>query len=131
MSSRAFIAASVNLADTECATSTTLTDETSDGLRLKICDVVAEALCIGKNKVCLKQNLSSDLEAEYIDLVDIMFRLEKEFHISLPHKELQQILSSTSEQKAGQSNLRTTFTRFNVRHLYDFVKRKLDRCESL
>ncbi len=55
----------------------------------KTLNVIAESLCRESSEVHLKSNLMSDLGAESIDLLDIMFRLEKEFSIKIPQREIE------------------------------------------
>ena len=51
--------------------------------------VIAESLCVEIEEVTLKSNLIKDLDAESIDFLDIMFRLEKEFEIKIPQREIE------------------------------------------
>jgi acyl carrier protein len=50
----------------------------------KIQDIIAEALYCDLDQVTRDANLMSDLGAESIDFLDIVFRLEKAFNIKLP-----------------------------------------------
>lgn len=60
------------------------TDPVLDQLRPMICDVlgVEPAACTPQTR------LVADLGAESIDLVDLTFRLEKAFHLTIPEGEL-------------------------------------------
>lgn len=51
--------------------------------------VIAESLCVDLEDVKLESNLMRDLGAESIDFLDIMFRLEKEFEIKIPQREIE------------------------------------------
>lgn len=55
----------------------------------KVRQVIAESLCVDLEDVTLKANLIKDLGAESIDFLDIMFRLEKEFEIKIPQREIE------------------------------------------
>ena len=57
---------------------------------LKVRQIVAASLCVDLDEVNLKSNLMKDLGAESIDFLDIMFRLEKEFNIKIPQREIEQ-----------------------------------------
>ena len=50
---------------------------------------VAESLCVEPEEVELSSNLIKDLGAESIDFLDIMFRLEQEFNIKIPQREIE------------------------------------------
>ena len=56
----------------------------------KVKSIIADSLCVDLNEVNLKSNLMKDLGAESIDFLDIMFRLEKEFGIKIPQREVEQ-----------------------------------------
>ncbi len=50
----------------------------------RVAKVIAEALARDPAEVKLQSRLFADLEAESIDLLDIVFRLEREFDIQIP-----------------------------------------------
>jgi acyl carrier protein len=52
-------------------------------------NVIAESLCVELDEVSMESNLINDLGAESIDFLDIMFRLEKEFDIKIPQREIE------------------------------------------
>lgn len=56
---------------------------------LRVRQIVADSLCVELEDVQLKSNLIKDLGAESIDFLDIMFRLEKEFDIKIPQREIE------------------------------------------
>jgi len=56
----------------------------------KIQDIISEALYCDKEQVVREANLMSDLGAESIDFLDIVFRLEKAFSVKLPKGEIEQ-----------------------------------------
>jgi acyl carrier protein len=55
----------------------------------KVCQIVANALYLDVSEVNLESNLLRELGAESIDLLDIVFRLEKEFSIKIPRDEFE------------------------------------------
>lgn len=55
----------------------------------KIQDIICEALYCEKEQVQPNANLMTDLGAESIDFLDIVFRLEKAFGIKLPKGDLE------------------------------------------
>ena len=55
----------------------------------RIRNVVAEALAVDPDDIKHETNLLRDLGAESIDLLDVIFRLEKEFDIRLPRGEIE------------------------------------------
>ena len=55
----------------------------------KIQEIISEALYCEKDQVARDANLMSDLGAESIDFLDIVFRLEKAFNIKLPKGEIE------------------------------------------
>lgn len=59
-------------------------------IEAKVKGIIAESLCVDLADVNLKSNLMKDLGAESIDFLDIMFRLEKEFGIKIPQREVEQ-----------------------------------------
>jgi acyl carrier protein len=63
-----------------------LTVENADD---KVREIIAESLCVELEEVELTSNLIKDLGAESIDFLDIMFRLEKEFDIKIPQREIE------------------------------------------
>ncbi len=54
--------------------------------KVKTC--LVEALDVDEEDVTLEASLTEDLEAESIDFVDIVFRLEKAFELKIPQGEL-------------------------------------------
>jgi acyl carrier protein len=57
----------------------------------KVIQVISDSLCVDLESVTLKSNLMRDLGAESIDFLDIMFRLEKEFSIKIPQREIERM----------------------------------------
>lgn len=54
----------------------------------KVRDVLIEALGVDDDEITEKATLQGDLDAESIDFLDIVFRLEKSFSIKIPRGEL-------------------------------------------
>ena len=58
-------------------------------IELKVRAIIADSLCVELDEVTLKSSLVRDLGAESIDFLDIMFRLENEFNIKIPQREIE------------------------------------------
>jgi acyl carrier protein len=58
-------------------------------ISLRVRKVIAESLCVELEEVSTSALLIKDLGAESIDFLDIMFRLEKEFGIKIPQREIE------------------------------------------
>ncbi|HEB60230.1 MAG TPA: acyl carrier protein [Phycisphaeraceae bacterium] len=61
---------------------------TRDEILAKVTEVLEEALGVDEDEVTLEATLIGDLEAESIDFLDIVFRLEKAFDIKIEQGEL-------------------------------------------
>ena len=57
----------------------------------KVREIIADSLCAELEEVHLGANLMRDLGAESIDFLDIIFRLEKDFDIRIPQREIEKI----------------------------------------
>ena len=60
----------------------------SDEIRARVTSVLVDALGVEEDDVTPSATLLGDLGAESIDLLDIVFRLEREFWIKIPSGEL-------------------------------------------
>ena len=58
-------------------------------VELKVRHIISDSLCVELESVQVTSNLMKDLGAESIDFLDIMFRLEKEFDIRIPQREIE------------------------------------------
>ncbi len=58
--------------------------EEIDNIYPRVAKAIAEALARDAGEVRLESRLFGDLEAESIDLLDIVFRLEREFKVQIP-----------------------------------------------
>ncbi len=72
----------------------------------KVREVLVEALSVDEEEVTPEATLMGDLEAESIDFLDIVFRLEKSFDIKIERGELapDDILTSTEFVEDGKVN---------------------------
>jgi len=61
----------------------------SSAVELKVRKTIADSLCVDLEDVHLKASLMKDLGAESIDFLDIVFRLEKDFDIKIPQREIE------------------------------------------
>lgn len=56
----------------------------------KVRAIIADVLVIDEDDISLKSRLVSDLGAESIDFLDLVFQLEKEFSVKIPRGQLEQ-----------------------------------------
>jgi acyl carrier protein len=77
---------------------------TSEEIFEKVKDCLVNALDVDEEDVVLEASLTEDLEAESIDFVDIVFRLEKAFDIKVPQGELfpQELFSNKEYVREGK-----------------------------
>lgn len=66
-----------------------MSPDVSGDVSLRVRKVIAESLCVDLSEVNSSALLIKDLGAESIDFLDIMFRLEKEFGIKIPQREIE------------------------------------------
>ena len=66
-----------------------MSEQASTDVALRVRKVIAESLCVELDEVSVNSNLINDLGAESIDFLDIMFRLEKEFDVKIPQREIE------------------------------------------
>lgn len=55
----------------------------------KVREIIADVLVIDEEEVMLNSRLITDLSAESIDFLDLVFQLEKEFKIKIPRGQLE------------------------------------------
>jgi acyl carrier protein len=60
-----------------------------EGVYPKVREIVADVLVIDEEEIALTSRLISDLGAESIDFLDLVFQLEKEFAIKIPRGQLE------------------------------------------
>ena len=77
---------------------------TKDEIFSKVQAALVDALGVDDDEVVPEATLSGDLEAESIDFLDIVFRLEKAFDIKIPRGELfpEDILTSAEYVQDGR-----------------------------
>lgn len=61
---------------------------TQDEIFQRVANTLIDALNVDEDQVTPQATLTGDLEAESIDFLDIVFRLEREFNIKIPRGEL-------------------------------------------
>src|SRR5207302_4347098 len=61
---------------------------TKDEIFQKVRTTLVDALNVDEDEVALTSRLRADLNAESIDFLDIVFRLEKQFGVKIPREEL-------------------------------------------
>lgn len=74
-------------------------------MQKRVMDVIAESLCVETAEVQPQASLIADLGAESIDLLDIVFRLEKEFDIKIPQREIEQAARSGLKPEEFEINM--------------------------
>jgi len=57
----------------------------------KVIDIVAQKLGVDKSEVSADSNFIDDLGADSLDTVELIMELEKEFDISIPDEDAEQI----------------------------------------
>ena len=74
----------------------------------KAAEIVADALGCDEDEVTLESSLIDDLDAESIDFLDIVFRLEREFKVKIPRgKMIEDARGDLSEAEFEQSGMVT------------------------
>ena len=57
----------------------------------KVKAIIVDKLGVDENKVTMEANFSTDLNADSLDTVDLIMEFEKEFNITIPEEETQNI----------------------------------------
>ena len=102
-----------------------MTRESAD-VDARVKAIVAEALDVPLDKVHAHASLIADLNAESIDFLDILFRLESEFDIRIPEEDIWRgSLDTTDESSiaAGIAQLRARMPEFPWQRLPDPMTR--------
>ena len=74
----------------------------------KVREIIADVLVIEEEEINLNSRLISDLGAESIDFLDLVFQLEKEFTVKIPRGQLEKnARGSLSEAEFEQSGALT------------------------
>jgi len=102
-------------------------------IRNQVREALVEALGVDEEEVVADAVLTKDLEAESIDFLDIIFRLEKAFKIKIPREDIfpQAILSNKEYVENGK--LKTAGLEALKKHYpylnYAEVEKKMDSFE--
>jgi acyl carrier protein len=111
---------------------------TYDEIFAKVRTTLVDALNVDDNEVTPTSRLKGDLNAESIDFLDIVFRLERQFNLKIPREELfpESIFSGdpkfVTDGKVNQAGLVELQTRMPYADLTDFRKDpRLDKIEDL
>ena len=62
----------------------TISQDEIDAIYPQVADIIADALGCDEDEVKPDSSLINDLDAESIDFLDIVFRLEREFKVKIP-----------------------------------------------
>ena len=100
---------------------------TKDEIFAKVREALVEALGVDDDEVTPEATLTSDLGAESIDFLDIVFRLEKSFDIKIPRGELfpESVLTDAQYVKDGkftEAGLKELRERMPFANLEEFAK---------
>jgi acyl carrier protein len=109
-----------------------------DDILAKVRTTLVDALNVDDNEVTPTARLKGDLNAESIDFLDIVFRLERQFNLKIPREELfpESIFSGdprfVTEGRVNPDGLVELQTRMPYADLADFRKDpRLDKIEDL
>jgi acyl carrier protein len=109
-----------------------------DEILAKVRTTLVDALNVDDNEVAPTSRLKGDLNAESIDFLDIVFRLERQFNLKIPREELfpESIFSGdpkfVTDGKVNPDGLVELQTRMPYADLSDFRKDpRLDKIEDL
>jgi acyl carrier protein len=109
-----------------------------DDILAKVRTTLVDALNVDDNEVTPTSRLKGDLNAESIDFLDIVFRLERQFNLKIPREELfpESIFSGdpkfVTDGKVNADGLVELQTRMPYADLSDFRKDpRLDKIEDL
>jgi acyl carrier protein len=104
----------------------------------KVRSTLVDALNVDDDEVTLKSRLKGDLNAESIDFLDIVFRLEKQFGVKIPREELfpesifQGDPNFVADGKVTETGLKELEERMPFADLSEFRKDpRLDKMEDL
>jgi acyl carrier protein len=109
-----------------------------DEILAKVRTTLVDALNVDDSEVTPASRLKGDLNAESIDFLDIVFRLERQFNLKIPREELfpESIFSGdpkfVTDGKVNPDGLVELQTRMPYADLSDFRKDpRLDKIEDL
>jgi len=85
-----------------------ITQEEIDAIYPQVAEIIADALGCDEDEVSKQASLINDLDAESIDFLDIVFRLEREFKVKIPRgKMIEDARGDMSEEEFEQSGVVT------------------------
>ncbi len=88
--------------------STEITQEEIDAIYPQVAEIIADALGCDEEEVKPDSSLINDLDAESIDFLDIVFRLEREFKVKIPRgKAVEEARGELSEEEFEQGGVVT------------------------
>ena len=88
--------------------STEITQEEIDAVYPHVAEIIADALGCDEDEVKPDSSLINDLDAESIDFLDIVFRLEREFKVKIPRgKAVEEARGELSEEEFEQGGVVT------------------------
>ncbi len=86
----------------------TISQDEIDAIYPKVADIIADALGCDEDEVKPDSSLINDLDAESIDFLDIVFRLEREFKVKIPRgKAVEEARGELSEEEFEQAGVVT------------------------
>jgi acyl carrier protein len=86
----------------------------------RVCKLIGEVLAIPESKMTMQSRIMDDLQAESIDLLDLRFRLEREFEITISNDDLRRAFEGLTSAEA----FRAAFT---VGALCDYIARRVEQ----
>ncbi|MDF1658938.1 MAG: acyl carrier protein [Verrucomicrobiales bacterium] len=85
-----------------------ITKEEIDAIYPQVAEIIADALGCDEDEVKPDSSLINDLDAESIDFLDIVFRLEREFKVKIPRgKAVEEARGELSEEEFEQGGVVT------------------------
>lgn len=85
-----------------------ITQEEIDAIFPKVAEIIADALGCDEDEVQPDSSLINDLDAESIDFLDIVFRLEREFKVKIPRgKAVEEARGELTEEEFEQGGIVT------------------------
>jgi len=104
----------------------------------KVRTTLVDALNVDDDEVTIKSRLRGDLNAESIDFLDIVFRLEKQFGVKIPREELfpesifQGDATVVTDGKVNEEGLKQLAVQMPFADLTEFRKDpRLEKMEDL
>ena len=86
----------------------TISQDEIDAIYPQVADIIADALGCDEDEVKPDSSLINDLDAESIDFLDIVFRLEREFKVKIPRgKAVEEARGELSEEEFEQGGVVT------------------------